>query len=93
MTAIPVEGDARCPGTVTMPEYIEAWASIADFVVRPAVVTLDAPTVQFTDRSTHASQLQWQLGTPEPFTSDASVSYTFSDVDCYSIVLIAKQCE
>ncbi len=92
LTAIPVEGDPRCPGTVTMPEYIEAWATpIADFSSSPAVVTLDAPTVQFTDHSTHASQLQWQLGTPEPFTSDASsFTYTFSDVDCYSIVLIAS---
>ncbi len=95
LTAIPADGDPRCPGILSVPDIIEAWLTpIASFSISPTVVTLDAPIVRFMDLSTNSTSIQWQLGTLEPYTSDvSSFTYTFSEVDCYTVALLASNAD
>jgi len=91
LSATPAAGDTRCPGDTTLIGLVRAWPlPHAEFQTNPQVVTLQAPTVTFTDASSDADTVRWQFGTPVAFTStDASLAYTFAAAGCYPITLFA----
>ncbi len=89
LSVAPLDGDPRCPASITLVDPIHAWAlPVARFSTDPNTITMDAPLVHFIDESSGASNLLWHFDAFEDSTStDLSPSITFPGVGCYTVVL------
>lgn len=92
LTVAALDGDPRCPGSVTENAVVHAWPlPVAQFSMDPPAVTIDAPTIQFINGSSGAAYWQWYFGDPGDNTSFLrDPVFVYDAVDCYNVLLVVE---
>jgi len=91
LTVTPLGNDPRCPATVVQAAIVNAWPlPEARFSIGPGVVTIQDPTVRFSNGSVGASTWLWHFDAFYDSTStERSPVLRYAAVDCYRITLDA----
>lgn len=78
-----------CTQTITMPNYINAFAvPVAAFGSDPQPTTIFNSEIHFTDSSTNASAWVWSFGDVlNSSSTDQNPSFNYGQADCYTVVL------
>jgi gliding motility-associated-like protein len=90
LTVTPNNYPGPCAGSVTLGGMIEALSTpTAAFAASPTTVTIDDPTVRFTDLSSDADSLAWSFGVHNATGSGSAPTFTYDSVGCYTVELRA----
>lgn len=92
LTVSTLNGDPRCPGSITEGALVHAWpVPMAQFSMDPPRATIDAPTIRFMDESSEAVSWQWHFGDPDDSTSlQHDPVFAYDAVDCYKVLLVVE---
>lgn len=79
-----------CKFTLIQPNIITVYGKpVADFVQHPSLIDLNSNDAVFENASVNATSFSWSLdGTP--MSSQSEFSYSFSQVGCYNLRLVAS---
>ncbi len=84
-----------CTALASSPDLITATARpIASFIASPPTTTINEPTIHFINTSQHATGFSWNFGNDaDSISTESSPSFTYSDVDCYTVRLQATNAD